>query len=75
MSVLAYARSSHSAGGVAQASLNDDEDWEEDFQTPHTPICCVVRQEEGGQGKPATERMEASGGSPAWWLVAQGRHQ
>ena len=37
VSIPAYARSSHSAGGVAQASLDDDEDWEEDFQTPHTP--------------------------------------
>ena len=43
MSVLAYARSSHSAGGVAQASLDEDEDWEEDFQTPHTLVHCVVR--------------------------------
>ena len=36
VSVPAYSRSSHSSGGVAQASLNDDEYWEEDFQTPHT---------------------------------------
>ena len=43
VSVPAYARSSHSAVGVAQASLDDDEDLEEDFQTPHTPICCMVR--------------------------------
>ena len=43
VSIPAYARSSHSAGGVAQALLDDDEDWEEDFQTPHTPICHVVR--------------------------------
>ena len=71
VSVLAYARSSHSAGGVAQASLDDDGDWEEDFQTPHTPVCHVVRQQEGGQGKPATEQMEVSGGSPAWQLFAR----
>ena len=70
MSVPAYARSSHSAGGVAQASLDDDEDWEEDFQTPHTPTHCVVRQEEGSQGEPAAEQMEASGGSLAWQLVS-----
>ena len=31
----------------------------------------MVRQEEGSQGKLATKRMEASGGSPAWQLVAQ----
>ena len=71
MSVRAYARSSHSAGGVAQASLDDDEDWEEDFQTPHPPIHCVVRQEEGSQGEPTIEQMEASRGSLAWWLVAR----
>ena len=50
-----YARSSHSAGGVAQALLDDDDEEEEDFQMPHTPVCHVVRQEEGGQGKPAAE--------------------
>ena len=55
MSIPAYARSSRSAGGVAQALLDDDEDWEEDFQTPHTPVRCVVRQEEGSQGKPAAK--------------------
>ena len=43
VSIPAYARSSHSAGGVAQAMLDDDEDWEEDFQTPHTPVHHVVR--------------------------------
>ena len=51
VSVLAYARSSHSAGDVAQALLDDDEDWEEDFQTPHTPVHCM----EGGQGEPAAD--------------------
>ena len=30
----------------------------------------MVRQEEGGQGEPAAEQMEASGGSPAWQVVA-----
>ena len=44
MSVPAYARSSCSAGGVAQALLDDDkEEEEEDFQTPHTPMHCMVR--------------------------------
>ena len=43
VSVLAHARSSHSAEGVAQALLDGDKDWEEDFQTPHTPMHCVVR--------------------------------
>ena len=70
VSILAHARSSCSAEGVAQASLDDDKDWEEDFQTPHTLMHHVVRKEEGGQGKPAAEQMEASGGSPAWWVMA-----
>ena len=43
VSILVHARSIHFAEGVAQASLDDDEDWEEDFQTPHTPMCCMVR--------------------------------
>ena len=70
VSVPMHARSSHSAEVVAQASLDDDKDWEEDFQTPHTPVHCMVRQEEGGQGEPAAEQMEASGGSLAWWVMA-----
>ena len=55
VSILAYARSSRSAGGVSQALLDDDEDWEEDFQTPHTPVHHMVRGEKGGQGKPAAD--------------------
>ena len=71
VSIPAYARSSHSAEGMVQALLDDDEDWEEeDFQTPHTPVHHVVRQEECSQGESATEQMEASGGSPAWWVTA-----
>ena len=69
VNVLVHARSSRSAEGVAQTSLDDDEDWEEDFQTLHTPMHHVVRQEEGSQGEPAAKQMEASGGSPAWWVV------
>ena len=66
VNVLAHARSSCFAKGVAQALLDDDEDCKEDFQTPHNPVCHMVRQEEGGQGKPTAEQMEASGGSLAW---------
>ena len=43
MNILAYARSSCSAGGMAQASLDDNKTGEDDFQTPHTPVCHVVR--------------------------------
>ena len=31
----------------------------------------MIRQEEGGQGEPATEQMAASGGSLAWQLFAR----
>ena len=71
MSIPAYARSICSAGGVAQALLDDDEDWEEDFQTSHTPIHHMVGWEEGSQGELAQEQMQASSGSLAWWLVAR----
>ena len=70
MSILAYARSSHPVGGMAQASLDDDENGEKDFQISHTPVCCLVWREEGGQGKLATKQVEASGGSPAWQLFS-----
>ena len=43
VNILAYTRSSRSVQGVAQASLDNDEDWEEDFQTPHTPVHHMVR--------------------------------
>ena len=43
INILAYAWSSHLAGGMAQASLDDDEVGEDDFQTPHTPVCCIVK--------------------------------
>ena len=56
---------------MAQASLDDDEVGEDDFQTPHTPLHCVIRQEGGGQGELAAEQMEASGGSLAWWSFVQ----
>ena len=43
INILAYARSSCSAGGMARASLDDDEVGEDDFQTLHTPVHHVVR--------------------------------
>ena len=51
---------------MARASLDDDEAWEDDFQTPHSPACHIVRRDGGSHGELATERMEASGGSPTW---------
>ena len=51
---------------MARASLNDEDAWEDDFQTLHTPVRHVVQQDGGSCGEPATERMEASRGSPSW---------
>ena len=71
VNILAYAWSSCSAGGMARASLDDKEAWEDDFQTPHTPVCCVVGQDGGGHRELAVERMEAKGGSPTWQSFVQ----
>ena len=62
VNIPSHARSSHSCGEMARASLDDEDTWEDDFQTPHMPICHVVWQE----GEPARGRMEASWGSPSW---------
>ena len=66
VNVLAYTLSIRSSGGMARASLDDEDTWEDDFQTPHSPVHHVVRQDGGGHGEPAAEGMEASGGSPSW---------
>ena len=42
VNIPSYARSSHSGEGTAQASLNEDEALEDDFQTLHTPVCHVM---------------------------------
>ena len=51
---------------MAQASLDDEDTWEDDFQTPHMPVHHVVRWDGGGLAELPTERMEASRGSPGW---------
>ena len=71
VNVLAYARSSHSGGGMARASLDDEDVWEDDFQTPHSPANHIVRRNGGGHGGPAVERLETSGGSPNWQSFIQ----
>ena len=43
VNVPAYAQSSRSDRGMAGASLDDEDAWEDDFQTLHTPVCCVVQ--------------------------------
>ena len=71
INIPTYTWFSHLARGMARASLDDEEAREDDFQTPHTPVCRVVRQYGGSRGELATEQMEASRGSPAWWSFVQ----
>ena len=66
INVPAYACSSRSGQGMARASLDNEDAWEDDFQTLHTPVCRVVWWDGDSHGEPATERMEASRGSPSW---------
>ena len=42
VNVLAYAHSSHSGGVMAWASLDNEDAWEDDFQTLHTHVHCKV---------------------------------
>ena len=71
INVPSYSQSSCSGGGMAWASLDNEDAWEDDFQTPHMPVCCVVWQDGGGNREPAAEGMEASRGSPGWQLYYQ----
>ena len=66
VNVLSHAQSSHSGGGMAQASLNDDNAWDDDFQTPHTPVRCIVQREDDGCREPVDGKMESSRQSPGW---------
>ena len=38
VNIPSHARSSHSGGGMARASLDDEDAWDDDFQTPHTSL-------------------------------------
>ena len=51
---------------MAKASLDDDEAWEDDFQTLHSQAHHIVRQDEGGHGELDAERMETSWESSTW---------
>ena len=66
VNVPSHARSSHSGGGMAQASLNDEDAWDGDFQTPHMPVHHIVWGEDSSHGEPVDGRMEASRRSPSW---------
>ena len=65
------ARSSCSGGGMARASLYEEDAWEDDFQTLHMPVHHIVRSDGGGSREPATERMEPAEGSPSWQFYYQ----
>ena len=45
---------------MAWVSLDDEDAWEDDFQTPHMPVHCVVWWDGGAHGEPAAGRVEAS---------------
>ena len=71
VSIPAYARSSHSTEGVAQALLDDDKDWEGDFQTPHTPYTMwpgerkAAKVNQPGRWRPQEEVQHGSSW-PVW---------
>ena len=68
VNVPSYAWSSHSGEGMARASLDDEDAWEDDFQTLHMPIHHIARQDGGSHREPAPEWMDASRRSPGWQL-------
>ena len=57
VNIPSHAQSSHSGGGMAQASLSDDDAWDDDFQTPHTPVDHIVRREDDSCREPVNGRM------------------
>ena len=46
VNIPSHAWSSHSGEGMARAYLDEDEVLEDDFQTLHTLVCCIMRQED-----------------------------
>ena len=64
VNIPSHAQPSHSSGGMAWASLEEDDAWDDDFQTPHIPVCHVVGRGDDGHREPANARMESS--SPGW---------
>ena len=66
VNVPAYAHSSRSSGGMDRASLDDEDMWEDDFQTLHMPVCRIVWHDGDSHRELAMEGMEAPRGSPGW---------
>ena len=62
-----HTQSSHSGEGMAWASLDHDEAFEDDFQTQHTLVHHVMQQEDTSHQSSAEGRLECSGGSPRQW--------
>ena len=52
VNVPSYAWSSHSSGGMARASLDKEDAWEDNFQTLHMPVHHIVWRDRGGSREP-----------------------
>ena len=46
VNVPSHAQSSHSSWGMARASHSDEDAWDDDFQTPHTPVRHIIWRED-----------------------------
>ena len=66
VNVPSHAQSSDSSGGMAWASLDDEDVWDDDFQSPHTPVCHVVWRENSSHRELIDGKREALRGSPGW---------
>ena len=66
-----YTWSSHSSEGTARASFDQDEALEDDFQTQHTPVHCIMQWEDNSRRSLAKGRLEYSGGSLGQWTEYQ----
>ena len=71
VNVPTHIRFSHSGEGTARASLDQDKAQEDDFQTQHTPVRCVMQWEDDSHQSSAAGRLEHSGGSPGQWTGYQ----
>ena len=71
VNVPAHTQSSHSGEGMAQASFDQDEAQEDDFQTQHMPFHCVMWREDDGCRSSAEGRLQHSRGSPGQWTGYQ----
>ena len=69
--VPAHTQSSRSGEGTAQASLDQDEAQEDDFQTQHTPVHHMMQREDDGHRSSAEGRLQHSGGSLGQWTGYQ----